>query len=240
MSDRHFSGVSFFYSLPLRLRAKAARTSKRRRGLGIPFDDYYRDLCHVSCRTSRAIVAYIYTRARAQSLRATLCEKEREREGEKDDGARYKGPSLHKSALRPRRALSTWTSNKSKPRQQAWSFAIRRRRERESFINLRARATYCREQEALCHLVLAGWRTGPDARKVRVPGFSPVFGTPSLSLSLSFVTESTGESTAIASLAPLTRSHVDRDCDNAAGLERRVDRSYAVPSLSPVVYLSQL
>jgi len=177
--DRHFSGVSFFYSLPLRLRAKAARTSKRRRGLGIPFDDYYRGLCHVSCRTtSRAIVAYIYAiyiyiyiYRRAQSLRATLCEKERD---EREEGrgrrcpGRHEGPSLHKSALRPRRALSTSTSNKSKPREQAWPFAIRRR-ERESFINLRARTTYSREQEALCHLVLVCWRTGPDAAESESP-----------------------------------------------------------------------
>jgi len=100
------------------------------------------------------IYIYIYIYTRACNLFELPCakKKEKEREGEGEEGrrcpGRHEGPSLHKSALRPRRALSTSTSNKSKPREQAWPFAIRRR-ERESFINLRARTTYSREKRGL-------------------------------------------------------------------------------------------
>lgn len=167
--------MSFFYSLPLRLRAKAARTSKRRRGLGIPFDDYYRGLCHVSCRTtSRTIVVYIHVHGRGISSLPSARRRasERERESEREKG-RDIGPPADTRA-RPcisrrfgraghyrRRRIKANRGN----RPGHLLFAA----ERESFINLRARTTYSREQKALCHLALAAGGRAPDAAESESP-----------------------------------------------------------------------
>lgn len=145
-------GCLFFFIRFLSASARRPRGGRRNvgEGLRIPFDDYYRGLCHVSCRTtSRDSSVYIYIRIHIGSL--LRCYLYRERKTMVPWPTRGTCPCISRlfdHAGHYRR------QNKSKSREQARPFAIRRR-ERESFINLCARTTYSRELEALCHLVLA-------------------------------------------------------------------------------------
>lgn len=124
----------FLYLHPLRLRAKAAKADRNAgEGLGIPSDDYYLGLCHVSCRTTSRDssiyihiyihIIYTHTYVHMRIPRRELPPRERETTG-----------SLHgRHGARPcisrrfDRAGHYRRRNKSKSREQAWPFAICRR-----------------------------------------------------------------------------------------------------------------
>lgn len=118
----------------------------------------------------------VYTRTRARDLFVTLHEKESERAG-KREREREKGRDIGPPAdTRARPCISRRFGRAGHYRRRRIK-ANRGNRpghllfaaERESFINLRARTTYSREQEALCHLALAAGGRAPDAAESESP-----------------------------------------------------------------------
>lgn len=157
--------MSFF---PLRFLSAFVRRPRGRRNVG-EGSEYLSTIIIAACVMYHVVLqadSSVYIR-----IHGGLAElpSKREKERKKDDG-----PSDTRArpciSRRFGRAGHYRRRNKSKPRERERPGHLLFAAERESFINLRARTTYSREQEALCHLVLLLWEDASwMPRKVRVP-----------------------------------------------------------------------